>query len=348
MSIHRSLGLATLLIALSGCSTVSYYQQAISGHLSLTNQRQPIKNILANPDTPARLQVQLEKVTALRQFADQQLQLPVQDHYSSYADLQRRFVVWNVFAAPAFSLQAKNWCYLFIGCADYRGYYSEQSAHKYAAKLQNKGMDVYVAGITAYSTLGWFKDPVLNTFVYRSDAQLANIIFHELAHQKLYIKDDSLFNESFATVVAREGVKRWFLNQRDPAAYQTFLDDQQKQQQFVGLVLSYREKLGALYASEVNSDQKQIGKTRIINNLRTAHQQLKAQWGGQSDYDEWFAKDLNNAQLNTVATYFDLVPALETLLAKNQYDLNQFYQACQKLKQLSLEQRNQKLGLVSI
>ena len=183
-------------------------------------------------------------------------------------------MVWNVFAAPAFSLQAKNWCYPFIGCASYRGYYSQERAQKYAEKLQNKGMDVYVAGITAYSTLGWFKDPVLNTFVYRSDAQLANIIFHELAHQKLYIKDDSLFNESFATVVAREGVKRWLSNRGNPAAYQTFLDDQQKQQQFVRLVLSYREKLSALYASEINNSQKQIGKTRIINNLRTAHQQL--------------------------------------------------------------------------
>jgi len=276
------------------------------------------------------------------------LALPSKGQYNSYVDLERRYVVWNVFAAPEFSLQAKTWCYLIVGCASYRGYYSQQDAQQYAEKLQAKGMDVYVAGITAYSTLGWFKYPVPNTFVYRSDAQLANIIFHELAHQRLYIKNDSVFNESFATVIAREGVKRWLQSQGDPASYGEFLQDQHREKVFVELVLSYRQQLATLYVSDLKDEQKSLEKASIINALRHAHQQLKSDWGGQSDYDEWFAKDLNNAQLNTVATYFDLVPALETLLAKNQYDLNQFYQACQKLKQLSLEQRNQKLGLVSL
>jgi len=348
MSLTRLLGLCALLTSLAGCSTVSYYQQAISGHLSLSSQHQPIKKIIADPNTPAQLREQLEKITTLRQFADQLLQLPVKNNYISYVDLKRPFVVWNVIASPELSLQAKSWCYPIVGCASYRGYYSQQRAQKYAAKLNSKGMDVYVAGISAYSTLGWFKDPVLNTFIYRADAQLANLIFHELAHQIIYIKDDTQFNESFATVVAHEGVKRWLLSQDNPTAYQAFVEDQQKQQQFVGLVLSCRQKLEVLYASDLSDEKKRIKKAHIINDLRASHQQLKNQWGGQSDYDEWFAKDLNNAQLNTVATYFDLVPTLQALLAENQHDLDAFYLACRKLKEMPLEQRNRQLGFISI
>lgn len=337
--------LAALFITLPSCSTLGYYQQALSGHLSLSSKRQSIEKHLANPNTPARLRQQLEKVAALRHFAEKQLHLPVKGQYSSYADLERRYVVWNVFAAPEFSLHPKSWCYPIIGCASYRGYYSEQDAQQYAAKLRTQGMDVYVAGIVAYSTLGWFKDPVLNTFIYRSDARLANLIFHELAHLQLHIKDDTLFNESFATVVAREGVKRWLLSQNNPAAYQVFLLDQQREQAFVELVLSYRQQLATLYASDREDDQKRIEKAHITNALRHAHQQLKTDWGGQSDYDDWFKKDLNNAQLNTVATYHDLVPALETILAQSQYDLEAFYLACQQLSALDSTERHHQLGI---
>jgi len=344
----RIFGIIALLLSFTGCSNFSYYTQAIGGHLSVSSQRQPITKLLASPDTPQRLKSQLEKINALRQFAEQQLQLPSNGNYSHYADLQRRYVVWNVFAAPALSLQPKTWCYPIVGCASYRGYYAKTKAESYASKLKGEGMDVYVAGISAYSTLGWFQDPVLNTFIYRSDAQLANLVFHELAHQKLYVKNDTQFNESFATVVAHEGVKRWLLSQNNAPAYQAFIEHQQKQQQFIDLVLGYREKLAALYASQLSDEQKHLEKAQLINNLRGAHQQLKKQWGGKSDYDAWFSKDLNNAQLNTVATYFDLVPALAALLAENHSDLMAFYNACLELKNLTIEERNRQLGLILI
>jgi len=343
----RYLSLATLLFVLSGCSSISYYQQAAAGHLSLMSQRQSIDKHLANPATPKRLRNQLKKITALRHFAEQELVLRSNGQYSSYVDLKRPYVVWNVFAAPELSLQSKSWCYLIVGCAGYRGYYSQQDAHKYAKKLQAKNMDVYVAGITAYSTLGWFNDPVLNTFVYKSDTQLAKLIFHELAHQRLYVKNDSVFNESFATVIAHEGVKRWLLSQNDPNSYEQFLQEQHREKVFVDLVLNYRQQLATLYDSDLNDDLKRIEKIRITNALRHDHQQLKMDWGGQSNYDSWFEKDLNNAQLNTVATYHDLVPALQTLLAKDQYDLNAFYRTCQTLADQTTEIRNNYLSDLS-
>lgn len=327
MSATRLAWVLLLSITASGCSTLSYYQQAISGHLSLNSQRQSIERLLNSPETPDRLRQQLIKVNSLTAFAREQLDLPPQGAYSSYADLQRRYVVWNVFAAPELSLQSKAWCYPFAGCANYRGYYSEEIARQYARQLKEQGLDVYVAGITAYSTLGWFNDPVLNTFIYRSDAQLANLIFHELAHQKLYSKGDTHFNESFATVVAREGVKRWLQYRHDPGAYQGFLEEEAKQQQFVELVLEHRNRLANIYESCLNSKQKRQQKQQIIEQLRNAHQHLKTQWGGQSLYDAWFTDELNNAQLNTVATYFDLVPQLEALLAANGFSLPAFYQA---------------------
>lgn len=348
MRLPQLLCFLTLIISINGCSTINYYQQAIGGHLSLSSQRQPINRLLNNPETPSTLRAQLEKVNALTTFAEQQLALPTHGTYSSYANLERPYVVWNVFASPEFSLQAKTWCYPLIGCASYKGYYSEADAQAYARDLRASGMDVYVAGISAYSTLGWFNDPVLNTFIYRSDAQLANLIFHELAHQKLYIKGDTQFNESFATVIAKEGVKRWLLSRGDNDAYKGFLAAQQKEKEFTRLVLGYRDKLETLYRSNSRDPQKRAEKQRLIEQLRTAHHQLKTRWGGYSDYEKWFNDDLNNAQLNTVSTYFDLVPALEALLAQNNDDLNAFYQACQKLKNMTPEERNSQLRIASI
>jgi len=344
----RFFGIAALLLSFSGCSSFSYYTQVIGGHLNVSSQRQSITKLLTNPDTPQRLRTQLEKINALRQFAEQQLQLPANGNYSHYANLQRPYVVWNVFAAPALSLQPKTWCYPVVGCASYRGYYAEEKAKRYANKLKARSMDVYVAGISAYSTLGWFNDPVLNTFIYRSDAQLANLIFHELAHQKLYIKNDTQFNESFASVIAHEGVKRWLLSKNDPSGYQAFIEGQKRQQLFVELIKEHREKLTKLYASNFSDTEKQDAKNMIQKDLRNAYQTLKTQWDGQAEYDAWFSKDLNNAQLNTVATYFDLVPALEALLSKNHADLIAFYKACRDLKSLSIEKRKHRLELIPI
>lgn len=323
--------LPLMLLILTGCESLGYYHQAITGHLSLISQRKPISHFLRSPETSAELQKQLQKVMAIRTFAEQQLGLPVNNQYSSYVALKRDYVVWNVFAAPELSLSAKTWCYPIVGCANYRGYYDKKDAEKYASRLQRQKYDVYVAGIAAYSTLGWFKDPVLSSFINRSDAELANLLFHELAHQVVYIKNDTVFNESFATLVAREGVRRWMQARQAPEAYQRFIADQQRQQQFINLVSEYRQQLQTIYDSSLEEDQKRTQKAQLIARLRTAHGHLKQQWGGQSDYDHWINRDINNAQLNTVATYFELVPAFESLLEQQEGNLEKFYSACKAL-----------------
>ncbi len=340
-----TLALSLLLIA-SGCSSLGYYHQAITGHLGLMLQRQPITRLLESPQTDPELAAQLRKIEGLREFSRQRLGLPGGGQYSSYVDIQRRYVVWNVFAAPPLSLQPKQWCYPVIGCASYRGYYSQRQARRYAATLATAGMDVYVGGTTAYSTLGWFDDPVLNTFVYRRDDQLADLVFHELAHQLLYIPGDTVFNESFASLVAREGVKRWLGEQDNPAGYATYLATQARKQQFIELVTEYRTQLAELYATALPEADKRAEKGRTIAALRAAHQQLKANWGGSSPYESWFSQELNNAQLNTVATYYELVPALAALLASHDNNLVDFYAACRSLKALDLAERHARLHAI--
>lgn len=336
--------LATSLATLCGCETLGYYRQAVSGHLALLNGSKAIQRYLDSPETPADLKSQLSKVIELRRFAEQELLLPVNKQYSRYVSLERKYVVWNIFATPELSLEAKHWCYPVIGCAGYRGYYKEDAARRHADKLQAGGYDVYVAGVAAYSTLGWFKDPVLSSFIYRSDAELANLLFHELAHQLLYVKGDTVFNESFATVVAKEGVKRWMLKRNNPSAYQAFLGDQSKQQAFVDLVTAQRQKLELLYASELPDNEKRERKASMIAQLKENYRQLKMSWGGQSDYDHWFSKDINNAQLNTVATYFDLVPALTALLEERGGELGHFYKICRNLAAKSKVDRDKFLA----
>jgi len=326
---------------LAGCESFNYYHQAASGHLSILAKKKPISEYITAQDTSPALKGQLNKVLALRRFADQQLALPVKGQYSSYAELNRRYVVWNVFAAPALSTQARQWCYPVIGCASYRGYYSRTNAQTYAEKLSSQGLDVYLAGVTAYSTLGWFNDPVLNTFIQRSDAELANLIFHELAHQVLYAKGDTVFNESFATVVAKEGVKRWLQHQNNLAAYHRFIQYQERHDQFIALVISHRDKLQTLYDTDANDGQKKQGKTGILLALKDQHRKLKQSWGGRSDYDRWFNHDLNNAQLNTVAAYNELVPAFEALLAQYNGDLTTFYTHAKRLALIGHEKRKQ-------
>jgi predicted aminopeptidase len=338
-----TLGLAWLLTA-SGCTTLGYYHQAITGHLGLMLQRQPIDRLIESKQTDPELVAQLHKVEGLREFSREQLGLPSDGQYTSYVDIERRYVVWNVFAAPPLSLNARQWCYPVVGCASYRGYYSEQQARRYAATLAERGMDVYVGGTTAYSTLGWFNDPVLNTFVYRRDDQLADLVFHELAHHLLYIAGDTVFNESFASLVAGEGVKRWLAEQDDPAGYSGYLAAQERKQQFIELVATYRQRLDALYTSTLPEADMLDEKRLIIDELKAAHRQLKSGWGDISAYDHWFRQEINNAQLNTVATYYELVPALAALLASHEDNLAAFYTACLELKELDTSERHARLN----
>ena len=346
------------LLVMSGCQTLSYYGQAIKGHYEIVGHRQKIEELLADPQTPARLKAKLQLVQDLRAFAAQDLRLPVDGHYEKYADVHRSFVVWNIEAAPEFSLEAKAWWYPFVGRLEYRGYFAERGAQRYAAALAKKGYDVYVGGVTAYSTLGWFRDPVLNTFVFDPEPDLAETLFHELAHGRLFASGDTDFNEAFATIVGQEGARRWLRARGDQAALDRYLAQLRREAQFTRLVMNTRERLMTLYGDErtdaskikatrkprwVAPEQLRRQKQELFEGLRQEYEQLKAQWGDHAEYDAWFAQPLNNAQLNSVATYYDLVPGFERLLELNGGDLGKFYAAATRLTKLSKAERHRRL-----
>ncbi len=345
------LSVALLALLLGGCDSLAYYRQAIVGQLSLLQQRQDIAKVLQDPAVPDSTRHQLALVLELRKFADQQLHLPVRQHYSSYVDLHRAYIVWNVFAAPEFSLKPEQWCYPVAGCVSYRGYFSEADARNFAVQLEQRGLETYVGGVSAYSTLGWFNDPVPSSMLNRDDAQLAGTIFHELAHQLLYVNGDTGFNESFATLVEQEGQQRWLQTLPDAMNRQQVLsaviEARKRQQQFVDLVLPTVAELGRLYQQTLPVTEMRSRKRGIQADLRQRYQQLKTGWNGYSGYDHWFASDLNNAQLATVATYNQWVPALQQLLQRQGGDLERFYDAARRLSQLSAAERERQLKELS-
>lgn len=332
-----------------GCNTVGYYGQAFRGQHELWSRQKPIHALLASPATPAPLKERLALVLSLRNFAEKELRLPANGHYLRYADLGRRFVVWNVYAAPEFSLTPKSWWYPVVGKLDYRGYFSEQKARDYAASLEQKGFDVYIGGVTAYSTLGWFHDPVLNTFIHEGDADLAELLFHELAHQRLFLPGDTDFNEAFATAVAEEGARRWMESRNDLTALEEYRVQARRTEQFVELVSDARQKLALIYTNTpgahiaTQSFTLRTGKRKTLLELREGYAQLKANWGGSKSYDEWFRRSLNNAQLNTVDTYYRLVPAFRRVLRLHEGNLEAFYAEIESLRKLDKPGRRARL-----
>lgn len=340
--------LALSLLMLSGCDTLGYYRQAIAGQWQLWRQREDITRVLQQPALPDSTRRQLQLVLELRRFAATELKLPVRQLYASYVDLHREFVVWNVFAAPQFSLTLQHWCYPVAGCVSYRGYFAEADANAFATGLRQQGLDVYVGGVTAYSTLGWFDDPVLSSMLRRDDAQLAATLFHELGHQLLYVKDDTDFNESLATLIEQEGQRRWLQQHYDAAAQQAVLAAitaaRERQERFVALVRETTAELERLYSMQLSSDQLRSGKEAIQQQLRQRYAAAKAQWGGNDGYDRWFAGPLNNAQLGTVTTYNRWVPALQRLLQQSDNDLPRFYAAVERLAAMDKPQRERELS----
>jgi predicted aminopeptidase len=331
-------------LVLSGCQSVYYYGQAINGQLSILMDREPIAKILDDPDASEKLKIKLSLILEIREFAQNQLYLPVKQNYLSYVDLQRPYVVWNVIAAPEFSLAPKTWCYPVVGCVAYRGYFTEKAAQSYAGTLQKENYDIYVGGVTAYSTLGWFDDPVLSTIVRLSETQAAALIFHELTHQLMYVPDDTAFNESFATAVEQEGVRRWLRARRDSQTYSAYLQTYRKHRQFVDLIMKYRPQFESLYQSQKLEPEKRNQKAKLFYQLKQDHDILKQQWNGISRYDYWFNQPLNNAQIVSVLTYQDLVPAFVSLLNQQNGDIKQFYSECQKLGKMSKIERYQHLS----
>jgi predicted aminopeptidase len=327
-----------VLIALSsgGC----YLLQSVQGQLALMSKRQPIARVIGEPSTPPALRAQLASVAAIRDFASRDLGLPDNGSYRSYADVGRRYVVWNVVAAPEFSLDAKKWCYPIVGCVAYRGYFVEARARRFAERLRGERLDVAVGGVAAYSTLGHFNDPVLNTMMGWTDVDLAAIIFHELTHQLLYVPNDSSFNEALATTVEEEGVRRWLHAQGRDAELAAHLLQQQRYLKVIDLLTTTQTELRAIYASGVAPPQMRERKRAAFDSLRASFALLKAGWGGHAPFDAWFDEDLNNAHLASLATYFGCVPGFERELAALGGNLTAFYARVRELAKLDQEKRD--------
>jgi predicted aminopeptidase len=332
---------AALIVALIAASSGGcYLLQSVQGQLSLMSKREPITRVLDKTSTPPALRTQLEAVTAIRDFASRQLGLPDNGSYRSYADLGRSYVVWNVVAAPEFSVDPKEWCYPIVGCVAYRGYFSEQRARRFAAGLRGRGFDVTVGGVAAYSTLGHFNDPVLNTMMGWNDVELASIIFHELTHQLLYVPNDSSFNEALATTVEEEGVRRWLRAQGRDADLAAHLVQEEHYLKVIELLSTTRAELRTIYASGLAPEPMRERKRAEFAALRESFALLKASWGGHAPFDSWFAEDLNNAHLASIATYFTCVPGFERELKAAGGDLPTFYARVRKLAKLDQEKRD--------
>jgi predicted aminopeptidase len=349
------LALALIVAAVSGCRTIGYYSQAIRGQYQIFAHQEVIDKLIADPQTPAALREQLKLIEQLRTFAKDQLKLPVDGHYRKYVDVHRPYVVWNVQAAAQFSLEPRTWWYPLVGSLEYRGYFSENGARSYAARYAKKGDDVYVDGIEAYSTLGWFKDPILNTFIDRSEPELAEVIFHELGHQRVFAKGDTDFNEAYATTVGQEGARRWLRASGKTNLMEKYEIALRRNDQFVHLIMSTREQLEKIYGDTLDKDGKvkaaktppsppaelKAAKERVFAELLKKYQELKVSWGGYAGYDDWFAHELNNAQLNTIANYYDFLPAFQRLLELNGGDMEKFYNEVERLSKMEKDERHQ-------
>jgi predicted aminopeptidase len=331
---------STLLV---GCDTAGYYMQAFRGQAEMWHATRPIADVMADPDAPKALKDRLSHAMRIREFASGRLGLPDNSSYRGYADLKRPYVVWNLFAADAFSVRPKHWCFPIAGCVAYKGYFSRAEAEAAAAELKRNGDDVFVGGVPAYSTLGYFNDPVLNTFIHYPQAELARLIFHELAHQVAYARDDTAFNESFAVTVEREGVRRWMEAHGTAAELQAFHRAQERRMSFYQIASKYRRRLDQLYASGLPRAQMAERKDAIFDELAEEYKALKTSWGGFKGYDPWLGPNANNASLASVAVYTHLVPAFQALLERSGGNLPRFYEEARRLAALPKTQRQAEL-----
>ena len=320
----KQFSIFTASIVLTGCSSLSYYSQSIQGQLEVIQKSEPIAEALKEKSTSEAHREKLNTVLELRKFSIEKLGLPDNDSYRSYSDLKRDYVIWNIFANPEFSLKPLNWCYLIVGCLSYRGYFSKADAEQYEKELKKEGYDTYLGGVAAYSTLGWFEDPVLNTMLRWDENYLASVIFHELAHQQLYIKNDSELNESYADAVAHIGVIKWLDQKTDKTDLHEYIQTQEREKMFVELINRYKTKLTTLYESSIDDIHKREKKKVLLLKMKREYFEMSQEW--QNDpYGKWFNNELNNAKLASVITYRKYVPAFLEIYKKLNRDLTKFY-----------------------
>jgi predicted aminopeptidase len=331
------------VFAAGGCTAVSFYAQAIGGHIDIMTRRVPVDELLET-ESDGKLKERLQLAMQARDFASERLGLPDNESYRSYVDLQRQYVTWNVIATEEFSVQAREWCFPIAGCVPYRGYFSQAAAQEFGARLSRQALDVHVNGASAYSTLGWFDDPLLSTMLRWRETRLVGVIFHELSHQVIWVENDTTFNESFAVFVQREGV-RWWLRERGAAAQ---IDDYearlQRQHEFVAMLLETREKLAALFAGSTDAATMRAHKQQVFAQMREHYAALKTnRWQGYSGYDNWFSQPLNNARLALAATYNNYVGSFAQLFIEAGGDFPTFFQRVQALADLPHERRDTEL-----
>ena len=341
---HRSIVLALAAAALlPGCATLGYYAQALGGQMSLLARARPVDQWLGDTATAAPLRAKLETALAIRDYASRELGLPENASYRRYAELGRPFAVWNVVAAPEFSTRALDSCFPVVGCVTYRGFFARDDAERHAAVLRAAGNDVHVAGIPAYSTLGWFDDPLLSTFVSYSDAELARLVFHELAHQLVYVRDDTAFNESFAVAVEEAGVRRWLAASGRETGLAGFAEGQRRKRDFIAVIEAARARLDRLYGSGIAAEAMRESKRAEFDGLLKEYAGLKQRWGGFAGYDR-FIDNPNNALLASMAAYTEFVPAFERLLEREGGDLTRFYARVKELAALAKDERGRRLA----
>ncbi len=337
----RIVCIAMISLLAAACSTLRYYAHVAHGQAQIVAQREPLDRVIADPATDAKLAARLRLALEARRFASARLGLPDNRSYTSYADLNRPYVVWDVFAAPKYSVDAILHCFPIAGCVPYRGYFDEAMAKAEAARLESRGDDIYIGGVAAYSTLGWFADPILSTMLRWDDDELIGTIFHELAHQLIYVKDDTAFNESFASFVQDEGLREWRAA-RGEAAHEarnrTAGDD------FVRLVLDLRERLRKLYASGLDATVMETAKQNEIADFRARYAQWRdAHWPDDHRYDAFVAKPINNASLLPFGLYDGWTPAFAALFAQSGRDWPAFYARVRELAHISKPAREEKL-----
>jgi predicted aminopeptidase len=330
-------------LLLVGCAKLGYYAHCTQGHLSLLASRKSIPTLLQDPATPEALRCRLNQVQNIRDFASHTLMLPENGSYRSYADLQRPYATWNVVAAPEFSLEPRQWCFPVAGCVTYRGFFGRSHAERFAGQLRSEGDDIYLYGVAAYSTLGWFDDPVLNTFLEEPPSVLAGVIFHELAHQRLYLPNDTAFSEAFAMSVELLGVERWLAEQNCRPTAADYRQIKNREEDFTRLLGRLRKRLADLYRQAMPSDRMRQAKQQLLADFAVDYAEWKEHWHGYTGYDRWVAEGLNNAKLTSVHSYHALIPAFRALFADSHGDFAVFYHRAEHLSRLPAEERTRQM-----
>lgn len=343
-------GLVLILsVLLGGCQSIGYYSQAVSGQVSIWRHQRDIVEVLSDASLDAQTRARLHTARRARKFASDTLKLPENKSYSRYVDLERDYVLWNVVVTPRYSVDAVESCFFIVGCVSYRGYYHKAAALEHAQQQKIEGLDVYVGGVSAYSTLGWFDDPLLSSMLARSDAAIAGLIFHELAHQRVYIKNDTRFNESFATTVERIGLRQWAVAQGLDQDTGEYFALQLKRNDVVKLVLKQRELMRLAYLENASAGDDKLAsvKQAQFKNLKNRYAVLKQSGGGTPGYDRFFASDLNNASLALFGEYHGWVDAFEQLFDDSHQNWEIFYKAVNSLSKKPKIDRDQVLRLLS-